>query len=181
MAYITSEAFPARARKSEAAPVPKEQATIYRPPHVTRPVSENKLTTGIKGTETAPRTPPPDTSSYEFQRNAANFHQSESRLNSPGMLQMQFEANAARFHSNTPAKKDPAAFKAVMDPLFPKQREDKQPPNTAGSQFQKSAAQFYASTPPPSAHGATPVKTAPGLQSLPSKPPSSQHSAGQLS
>lgn len=152
--------------------MPRDQATIYRPPHVTRPVSENKL--HLDKPAEAPRTPAADPRSYEFQRNAAHFHQAESRLNSPGMLQQQFEANAARFHANTPVKKDPAAFR--MDPLFPQQREQKPPPDSASSQFKKSAAQFYAVTPPQSSAASKPASRHSEVPPS-SHPPSSRQSA----
>lgn len=162
MAYITSEAFPSREGKEpHAGKRIEDYKSIYRPPHVTRPVSENKLA-AAKHVE-APRTPAVDTNASEYKRNEAKFHMDESRLNSPGMLQSQFEANAVRFHSNTPIKKDAVAFKSALDPLFPPSRALPSAPNTQGSQYQHNNSRFY---------GVTPASSQPRSSPAPSNPPS---------
>lgn len=163
LAYITAEAFPNREGKGETRVGKRieEYKTIYRPPHVTRPVSENKLATA-KHVE-VPRTPPVDTDAAEYRRNEAKFHMDEARLNSPGMMQSHFESNAARFHSNTPIKKDAVAFKSALDPLFPPSRSLPPPPNTQSSQYQHNKSRFY---------GVTPVSSQPCSSPSPTSPPS---------
>lgn len=163
LAYITAEAFPSREGKGETHGGKRieEYKSIYRPPHVTRPVSENKLA-AAKHVE-VPRTPPVDTNTSEYKRSEAKFHMDEARLKSPGMMQSHFETNAARFHSNTPAKKDAAAFKNALDPLFPPSRPLPSPPNTQSSQYQHDKSRFY---------GVTPVSSQPRSSPAPTSPPS---------
>lgn len=144
LAYITPEAFPTKQEKGAARGKIEDYKGIYRPPHVTSPVSEKKLTV-VR--QEVPKTPEIDRTSYQYQRNLANFHMDESRLTSPTMVQAQFEANASKFHSNTPMKKDVAAFKTALDPLFPMQRTAPTPPDTQSSEYQRSKGHFYAVTP----------------------------------
>ena len=130
MAYITPESFPVRTRSPKRSP---ERGPVFSQKPVPEP---------------APRSPAPGPTavdSYEFQKNAAIFHGSDSRLNSPSMQQMQFAANAARFHGSTPnPPRQPPAGPPFTPPQQPSEAAD------MSLSYRANAHNFFGATPPDS-------------------------------